>query len=276
MSTSTRPVIAAISVAAHPHRGAGGWAYLTDQGAHTSHWSATADQLALQLEALDAALAHAGRRGLHVTLPDTRLIRALQSPSTAPSHLRARAHAVAAKLTPSVRFRPVAPKSMQAEARRLARAAANAGTTQHWDGAPINAEIVVVATDGSYNPETGVGGWAWWVDEQTQASGAVHGGGSSHRMEVEAILEALGAIDPSSSTLVLTDSLTLVDAVQRILAGDEMRAASSWDAPLHQLVNMIRKRTVRLQWVKAHAGQEGNSAADRAARAAVRQLSRAA
>jgi ribonuclease HI len=257
----------AVNIHTSRRRSEGAWAYVTADGAEHTCRSASPQRLTLLLEAVDALLDANPNRRLRILLPDRTLLQALSRPERH-RHLRDRLTRLKARADWRIRFDTGDGDVLIERARTLAHDAALVGRGTAYAGEKIDDEYVVIATDGSYLPGSGAGGWAWWVDEARHGSGSVRSAGSSHRMEVQAVLEALRAVSRTSSVLVLSDSKNLVDTMVRVAAGEQLRVAASWDGSLRQLRRELDRRTVRFQWVPGHAGVEVNERADRAARAA--------
>jgi ribonuclease HI len=136
---------------------------------------------------------------------------------------------------------------------------------------------ITVATDGSaLNNPHGPAGWAWFVDENRYALGAVPKG-SNQMMEMYAIIQALRSIPLHYDVKVLTDSQFCIN-----LAGKDGKSgwmqtwkARSWIKPdkkvpanlklvkaLDQVLG-ARKGRVTFEWVKGHNGNPMNSMADK-------------
>lgn len=134
-------------------------------------------------------------------------------------------------------------------------------------------------TDGSCVPNPGPGGWAVVaVEDDGRVAWTISGAEAdttNNRMELFAAIEAVrraGADD-----VVLTDSVlvrnTLVDWLPKWRAAGWRRADGRPPANLDLLQRASAlDRRASVEWVKAHAGIEGNELADRAANAARSQL----
>jgi len=138
-------------------------------------------------------------------------------------------------------------------------------------GAPRPGETVVY-TDGSCIGNPGPGGWAWAVPGGPYASGGERES-TNQRMEITAVLQALRAID--GPVLVVSDSTYVVNCFRdrwwegwrrrgwRTAAGKAVANRDLWE-PLIGLV-VDSGRSVRLSWVKGHAGDAMNDRVDRLA-----------
>lgn len=142
---------------------------------------------------------------------------------------------------------------------------------------PLPEGALVVYTDGACSGPVGPGGWAWWVNDDLWEAGFCPEV-TAQRMEVQAVVEALTAIDSGVALEVRSDSRYVVNAFsewiytwqrkgwqrkrgQQIAHQDLFSRA--WDL-------LAGRPPVGFTWVKGHSGIAGNEAADRAAVAAVR------
>ncbi|OGO49773.1 MAG: hypothetical protein A2Z30_05760 [Chloroflexi bacterium RBG_16_64_43] len=140
--------------------------------------------------------------------------------------------------------------------------------------------VVEIYTDGSASPNPGPGGWAAVVLEAGRRRDL--SGGEAHttnnRMELRAALEALQALPRSKPIRLHTDSQYLRLGITEYLA-NWMRAG--WKTRARQpvanrdlwqeLAEALEGRKVTWEWVRGHAGDPLNEAADQLAqKAAVR------
>ena len=129
-----------------------------------------------------------------------------------------------------------------------------------------------VYTDGSClkNPG-GCGGWAWLVPDGPRDSGGELES-TNNRMEIQAVLEAVRALD--GPLLIYSDSRYVVDCLQkRWYEGWEKRGwKTSAKKPVKNqdlwkpLVELVRDRSVQMEWVRGHMGLRWNEEADIMAR----------
>ncbi|AZZ55014.1 ribonuclease HI [Rathayibacter iranicus] len=130
---------------------------------------------------------------------------------------------------------------------------------------PVAGSVIDVATDGAYHPHRGGGAYGWLAcnGEHSFGSARVR---SALDAELVAILSAVRAQPSGCTVRVSTDSR---DAIAII---DGRGADARWRPSSLRLADLIllqrRRLTVRLRWVKGHAGDAMNDGADRLARLA--------
>lgn len=133
----------------------------------------------------------------------------------------------------------------------------------------------VVYTDGACRGNPGPGGWGWVVPDGPWAAGAA-ADTTNNRMELQAVLEALEALAGQDPVEVVTDSSYIVNCFeQRWWAGwrrrnwrnarkEPVKNRDLWEP----LIEQVLARGVAFRWVKGHAGDRWNDAADLLATAA--------
>lgn len=139
-------------------------------------------------------------------------------------------------------------------------------------------EVTVVYTDGACLGNPGPGGWGWAVSPDRYESGHEERT-TNQRMEVTAVLQALGAI--RGRVLVVSDSTYVVNCFkQRWWAGwrakgwrnakrEPVANQDLWRPLIEEVVDR-RAGEIRFEWVKGHSGDEMNDLADRLATEAAR------
>lgn len=140
----------------------------------------------------------------------------------------------------------------------------------HPDYAPIaEVDIIHVHTDGSASRGSRSHvGYGWIADNGRFGYGAEQGG-HAHVGELWAIARALEGLQrtPSRDLVVHSDSQGVIDTVRGILRGATV--IDGYDTatrkPLRVIAEMGRRRNVTLTWVRGHAGDPANEAADRLA-----------
>lgn len=140
------------------------------------------------------------------------------------------------------------------------------GTSRTTDGR------LQVATDGSCLGNPGPGGWAFYVDQTRWAAGGTRDT-TNNRMELLAVLRALQTFDEPLN--IRLDSAYVKNALTKWLAGWKRRNwTTSSGKPvanqdlIRQLDQALQGRDVTFEWVRGHAGDPQNEAADDRAREA--------
>lgn len=127
----------------------------------------------------------------------------------------------------------------------------------------------LVYTDGACRGNPGPGGWGWVVPDGPWAAGAA-AETTNNRMEMQAVLEALAALDGCDPLEVVTDSGYIVNCFeQRWWVGWQRRNwRNARKEPVKNqdlwvpLIEQVLERGVTLRWVKGHGGDPWNDAAD--------------
>ena len=133
----------------------------------------------------------------------------------------------------------------------------------------------VVYTDGACRGNPGPGGWGWVVPDGPWAAGAA-AATTNNRMEMQAVLEALEALQGRDPVEVVTDSGYIVNCFeQRWWVGWQRRNwRNSKKEPVKNqdlwvpLIEQALARGVAFRWVKGHGTDPWNDAADLLATAA--------
>ena len=130
--------------------------------------------------------------------------------------------------------------------------ASKAATTISTDGA-------LYAGRRQRRKERHPGGWAFIIHETNEEFGGYARSTTNNRMELQAVIEALRHTAASASVILRTDSQYVHDVVNK---GTTIKRNSD----LWKLFEVeASKRSVRVQWVKGHAGDEYNERADKVA-----------
>lgn len=136
---------------------------------------------------------------------------------------------------------------------------------------------ITAAADGSALGNPGPNGWAWYIDDDNWgAGGSPHG--TNNQGELQAVLELLKATAGSDEKLhIWCDSRYVIDSVTKWMPGWKRRGWRKSDGGpvlnrdlLEGIDEAMRGRTVEFSWVKGHAGDELNEAADERANAAAK------
>jgi ribonuclease HI len=134
---------------------------------------------------------------------------------------------------------------------------------------------ITAAADGSALGNPGPNGWAWYIDDDNWAAGgSAHG--TNNQGELQAVLELLKATAGTEEKLhIWCDSRYVIDSVTKWMPGWKRRGWRKSDGGpvlnrdlLEGIDEALRGRDVQFSWVKGHAGDELNEAADERANAA--------
>jgi len=130
-------------------------------------------------------------------------------------------------------------------------------------------------TDGACSGNPGPGGWGVWLrygkHEKELCGGEAHS--TNQRMELQAAIEALKALKKPSKITIYSDSKYVIQGITEWISGWKKRGwknAAKKDVAnqdlWQQLDKLNERHQVTWQWVKGHAGHEGNERADELAR----------
>jgi len=139
---------------------------------------------------------------------------------------------------------------------------------------------VVIYTDGACSGNPGPGGWGVvlrWNGTEKE----LHGGDpqtTNNRMELMAAIQALEALNRPSRVQLYTDSVYLLNGITKWVAGWQSNGwRTSAKKPVknedlwRRLIEAKNGHDVNWQWVKGHAGDEGNERADALARLGIEE-----
>jgi ribonuclease HI len=134
-----------------------------------------------------------------------------------------------------------------------------------------NDEAVEIWTDGSCKGNPGPGGWGALL-KMGAIEKTLHGGEpltTNNRMEMLAVIEALGALKRPCKVLLHVDSQYVMKGMTEWIHGWKQRGWRTADkkpvknADLWQrMEEEVAKHTITWKWVKGHAGDPGNERAD--------------
>jgi len=141
--------------------------------------------------------------------------------------------------------------------------------------------IVEIYTDGACSGNPGPGGWGVFIklkDESIELSGGEEET-TNNRMELMAAIKALEYFDNKSEIILYTDSNYVKDGITRWISNwKKNNWKTSNKKPVKnkdlwiRLDEAINEKKINWQWVKGHAGNEGNEQADYLARSALEKL----
>ncbi|MCZ6666348.1 MAG: ribonuclease HI [Gammaproteobacteria bacterium] len=142
-------------------------------------------------------------------------------------------------------------------------------------------EIVEIYTDGACRGNPGVGGWGALLrfgDVERAIKGAERET-TNNRMELTAAIEALAALNRKIRVNLYTDSKYVKNGITQWLPQWRSR---NWKTASKKLVKNVdlwqrleqlaAEHDVHWSWVRGHAGDPGNEAADRLANEAIDDL----
>lgn len=132
-------------------------------------------------------------------------------------------------------------------------------------------ERVEIYTDGACKGNPGPGGWGAWM-KAGEHERELFGGEpqtTNNRMELTAVIQALGALKRPSLVILHTDSEYVRNGIMTWIHGWKARGWKTADRkPVKnidlwlRLDEMQAKHKVDWRWVKGHAGDPGNERAD--------------
>jgi ribonuclease HI len=142
---------------------------------------------------------------------------------------------------------------------------------------------VVIYTDGACKGNPGPGGWGVWlrsgVHERELAGGEALT--TNNRMELTAVIEGLRALKWPCEVVVYTDSQYVRQGITEWIHSWKKRGWKTADKNPVKNDDLWRaldveaaRHQVRWQWVKGHAGDEGNERADALANAGAARYGR--
>lgn len=137
---------------------------------------------------------------------------------------------------------------------------------------------VEIYTDGACSGNPGPGGWGAilrYGGHEKELNGGENPT-TNNRMEMMAVIESLSALKKPCDIDLYTDSVYVKDGVTKWLEGwkaKNWRTASKkpvknqdlWE----RIDSEISRHTVKLHWIKGHAGHPDNERADELARAGI-------
>jgi ribonuclease HI len=133
---------------------------------------------------------------------------------------------------------------------------------------------VDIFTDGACKGNPGPGGWGALLrmgPHEKELSGS-EPDTTNHRMEMTAVIKALGALIEPCEVTIHSDSKYVIDGMTKWIHGwqkkgwvnaskQPVRNADLW----HDLIEGVRRHKVHWQWVKGHAGHTENERVDKLA-----------
>lgn len=135
---------------------------------------------------------------------------------------------------------------------------------------------VEIFTDGACSGNPGAGGWGAilrYGSVEKELSGGENET-TNNRMELTAVIEALGALKKPCDIILYTDSRYVMDGVQQWLPNWKKNGwrTSNKKSPVknidlwQRLESQLEKHQIKWVWVKGHAGHPENERVDKLAR----------
>lgn len=138
-----------------------------------------------------------------------------------------------------------------------------------------NKSRVVLYTDGSCLGNPGPGGWAALIiDGETREISGGFTRTTNNRMEINALVQGLKSIPENSRVSAYTDSKYLHDALDkgwlqkwrkngwRTSSKTPVKNRDLWE----ELISLLEKQNLTLNWIQAHNGQRQNERCDELAK----------
>ncbi len=130
---------------------------------------------------------------------------------------------------------------------------------------------VVIYADGACRGNPGPGGWGAWLkagDHEKELFGGEKLT-TNNRMELTAVIQALGSLKRRCEVVVYTDSSYVKDGITTWIHGWKKRGWTTADKKPVKNAELWRRldelnasHQVEWRWVKGHAGDPGNERAD--------------
>jgi ribonuclease HI len=139
---------------------------------------------------------------------------------------------------------------------------------------------VVIYTDGACSGNPGPGGWGVvlrWNGTEKELYGS-DPQTTNNRMELMAAIQALEALNRPAQVSLHTDSTYVLNGITKWIAGWQRNGwRTAAKKPVknedlwRRLVQAMDGHEISWQWVKGHAGEEGNERADALARLGIEE-----
>ena len=124
-------------------------------------------------------------------------------------------------------------------------------------------KTVTIYTDGACSGNPGPGGWGavlkYGAHERELSGGAAET--TNNRMELTAVIEALGLLKEPCAVELYSDSKYVIDALSKGWVKSDKKPALNVDL-WERLLPLIARHNVRYHWVRGHAENEYNNRCD--------------
>jgi ribonuclease HI len=128
----------------------------------------------------------------------------------------------------------------------------------------MNTEQLKIYTDGSCNPNPGLGGYAWIA-----LDGRLHAGGetksTNNRMELMAVIHAIES-NADRDLVIYSDSQYVINGATKWYRGwlrNNWKDGTVANRDLwERLLAALSKTNVKFEWVRGHSGNPMNEAVD--------------
>ena len=141
--------------------------------------------------------------------------------------------------------------------------------------------LIEIFTDGACSGNPGPGGWGVlmrWRGHEKELSGG-EAQTTNNRMELMAAIQGLEAVKRAARVRLVTDSTYVKDGITKWIHGwkrngwktaakKPVKNAELWQA----LDAACQRHDIEWHWVKGHAGNPGNEAADRLANRGIDEM----
>ena len=134
-----------------------------------------------------------------------------------------------------------------------------------------NEEVIEIWTDGACKGNPGPGGWGVLL-KMGAVEKTLHGGEpltTNNRMEMLAVIEALGALKRPCKVLLHVDSQYVMKGMTEWIHGWKQRGWRTADKKPVKNADLwmrmdeeVARHAITWKWVKGHAGDPGNERAD--------------
>lgn len=132
-------------------------------------------------------------------------------------------------------------------------------------------KLVNIYTDGACKGNPGAGGWGAILDYKGNRRELSDGepNTTNNRMELSAVIASLSALTEPCEVILTSDSKYVVDSVEKGWVYNwQKKGWKKGSAPVpnldlwQQLLPLLKKHSVKFNWIKGHAGHPENERCD--------------